>query len=133
MKADAAQKVRRVLSEDTMSLSEYEKMASPDRYKNFQLTHSIGFFIKDFFNIRKVLHQLNQNLMLNLIRKIEREEILKAARAEIVIARRIGLLRTFHKLFHYWHLAHLPFAITMFVIMLIHVLVTIIFGYKWIF
>ncbi|HLG31833.1 MAG TPA: hypothetical protein VI362_02250 [Ignavibacteriaceae bacterium] len=133
LKADAAQKVRRVLSEDTMSLSEYEKMASPDRYKNFRLTHSIGFFIKDFFNIRKVMHQLNQNLMLNLIRKIEREEILKAARAEIVIARRIGLLRTFHKLFHYWHLAHLPFAITMFVIMLIHVLVTIIFGYKWIF
>ena len=133
LKAEESQKVRRVLSEDTMSLSEFEKMASPDRYKNFQLGNSIGFFIKDFFNIRKVLKQLNQNLLLNLIPKSEREVILKAANAEIIIARRIGLLRTFHKLFHYWHIAHLPFAITMFVIMLIHVAVTIIFGYKWIF
>jgi len=133
LKAEESQKVRRVLSEDTMALSEFEKMASTDRYKNFQLTHAIGFFIKDFFNIRKVLNQLNQNLMLKSIPKSERDEILKAANAEIIIARRIGLLRTFHKLFHYWHIAHLPFAITMFVIMLIHVAVTIIFGYKWIF
>lgn len=133
LKAEESQKVRRVLSEDTMSLSEFEKMASPERYKNFQLGNSIGFFIKDYFNIKKVLNQLNQNLMMNLIPKSEREEILKAAKAEILIARRIGLLRTFHKLFHYWHIAHLPFAITMFVIMLIHVAVTIIFGYKWIF
>jgi hypothetical protein len=133
LKAEEAQKVRRVLSEDTMALSEFEKMASPERYKNFELKHSIGFFFKDFFNIRKVLNQLNQNLKLNAILKSEREIILKSAKAEIVIARRIGLLRTFHKLFRYWHIAHLPFAITMFVIMFIHVIVTIVFGYKWIF
>ena len=133
LKAEEAQKVRRALSEDTMALSEFEKMASSERYKNFELIHSIGFFIKDFFNIRTVLSRLNQNLKLNLIPKSERKEILKSAKAEIVIARRIGLLRTFHKLFRYWHIAHLPFAITMFVIMFIHVIVTIIFGYKWIF
>jgi len=36
-------------------------------------------------------------------------------------------------LFKYWHIAHLPFAIAMFVIMVIHVIVTITFGYRWIF
>jgi len=49
------------------------------------------------------------------------------------MARRIAFLRTSQKFFQLWHIFHLPFAITMFVIMVIHVAVTIIFGYKWIF
>jgi hypothetical protein len=36
-------------------------------------------------------------------------------------------------IFKYWHVAHLPFAIVMLTIMVIHVVVTIVFGYKWIF
>ena len=67
------------------------------------------------------------------LNKSEREELIEAAKSEIVIARRIALLRTFQKLFHWWHIFHLPFAISMFVIMVIHVTVTIVFGYKWIF
>jgi len=58
---------------------------------------------------------------------------MKTAKEEIKVARSLGMLRTFHKLFQYWHVAHLPVAIAMFVIMIIHVGVTIIFGYKWIF
>jgi hypothetical protein len=67
------------------------------------------------------------------IGKHERLELVTAAKSEITIARRIAFLRTSQKLFHMWHLFHLPFAIAMFVIMIIHVVVTIIFGYKWIF
>ncbi len=37
------------------------------------------------------------------------------------------------ELFRYWHILHLPFAIIMFLFMLIHVLVTILLGYQWIF
>ena len=37
------------------------------------------------------------------------------------------------KLFRYWHIAHLPFALIMLIIMVIHVGVTLAFGYKWIF
>ena len=65
--------------------------------------------------------------------KSEREELISAAKSEIVIARRIAFLRTSQKLFHWWHIFHLPFAISMFVIMIVHVIVTIVFGYKWIF
>lgn len=59
--------------------------------------------------------------------------MIRTAKNEIMLTRRIGLLRTFHKLLGYWHIAHLPFALTMFVIMLVHVGVTIVFGYNWIF
>jgi hypothetical protein len=36
-------------------------------------------------------------------------------------------------LFRYWHVAHLPFAFVMLIIMIIHVGVTLTFGYHWIF
>ncbi len=55
-------------------------------------------------------------------------EILNTANQEFRLLRRIRLLKSMHKLFRYWHIFHLPFAITMFVIMLIHVGATIYFG-----
>jgi len=33
----------------------------------------------------------------------------------------------------YWHVAHLPFALIMLVIMIVHIIVALLFGYKWIF
>jgi hypothetical protein len=65
--------------------------------------------------------------------KYEQIDLIKAAKSEMIMARRIALLRTSHKLFNLWHVFHLPFAIAMFAIMIIHIAVTIIFGYKWIF
>jgi hypothetical protein len=47
--------------------------------------------------------------------------------------RRIGRLDQMKRIFRYWHVAHLPFAIIMFVILIIHVGVQLFFGYKWIF
>lgn len=42
-------------------------------------------------------------------------------------------LEKLKNLFRYWHVAHLPFALVMLIIMIIHVAVTIVFGYRWIF
>jgi len=63
----------------------------------------------------------------------ERKQLEGTVRSQLNLTRRIGTLKVMHRLFNYWHIFHLPFAISMFVIMLIHVTVTIIFGYKWIF
>ncbi|NUN10172.1 MAG: hypothetical protein HUU54_13450 [Ignavibacteriaceae bacterium] len=63
----------------------------------------------------------------------EKKHLLKLVGSKLSLTRKIGFLKVMHRLFHYWHIFHLPFAISMFVIMLIHVAVTIIFGYKWIF
>ncbi|OGU69283.1 MAG: hypothetical protein A2W30_05390 [Ignavibacteria bacterium RBG_16_36_9] len=133
IKEKLAIRVRSVLSEDSSTLSEFEKISSADRYKSFRLITAVGFFVRDYFDIKRVMRLLKMRIKLLGISKTERDELIKAAKSEIVIARRIALLRTFQKLFHWWHIFHLPFAITMFVIMVIHVAVTIIFGYKWIF
>jgi hypothetical protein len=133
IKEKLAIKVRSVLSEDSSTLSEFEKISSADRYKSFRLITAAGFFVRDYFDIIRVMRLLKMRIKLLGIGKSESNELIKAAKSEIVIARRIALLRTSQKLFHWWHIFHLPFAITMFVIMIIHVAVTIIFGYKWIF
>jgi len=52
---------------------------------------------------------------------------------ELTMNRKIERLQVMQKWFNYWHVIHLPFAIIMLVIMLIHVGVTIAFGYRWIF
>jgi len=132
-KEKLASKVRRVLSEDSSTYSEFERISSADHYKSFKLTTAIGFFVWEHFNVRRVMKSMKKRTKLLGLQKGEQDELLKAAKSEIVIARRIALLRTSQKLFHMWHIFHLPFAIAMFVIMVIHVLVTIIFGYKWIF
>jgi len=49
------------------------------------------------------------------------------------VEKRIKRLVIMKNLFKYWHVAHLPFALVMLIIMVIHVAVTIVFGYRWIF
>ena len=126
-------RVRSVLSEDVSTLSEFEKISSADRYKSFKLSTAIGFLHRDFFDIKRVMLLLKKRIKLLGIDKNEQKELIKAARSELTMARRIAFLRTSQKLFQLWHIFHLPFAIAMFVIMVIHVIVTIVFGYKWIF
>lgn len=133
MKEQYAEKVKSFLKDDNAILMEIDKITSQERYKHVNLSAAIVNIIRDFFNIKKVIRHLKKRITIRQVSKYERKELLNAAKSEIIIARRIALLRTSQKLFHYWHIAHLPFAITMFVIMLIHVAVTIVFGYKWIF
>ena len=133
LKEKLAIKVRSVLSEDTMALAEFERVTSTERYADFKLLTAVGFIFKDIIYIRKVLRLLKKRVNYLDLSSSGKKEIMKTAKEEIKVARSLGMLRTFHKLFHYWHVAHLPVAIAMFVIMIIHVGVTILFGYKWIF
>jgi len=63
----------------------------------------------------------------------DKRGVMKLVGNEMTMNARISRLQTMQKLFKYWHVAHLPFALIMLVIMVIHVAITIAFGYKWIF
>jgi hypothetical protein len=60
-------------------------------------------------------------------------EIVQIFKSQLRLKKRIERLVTMQKLFAYWHVAHLPFALIMLVVMIIHVVVAVTFGYKWIF
>jgi hypothetical protein len=63
----------------------------------------------------------------------DKRGVMKLVGNEMTMNARISRLQTMQTLFKYWHVAHLPFALIMLVIMVIHVAITIAFGYKWIF
>lgn len=90
-------------------------------------------FLKKYFDDRKNLKRIKGSLKKNKLGKAESKRIIGFVKNEISINRKIDRLNTMQNLFKYWHVAHLPFAIIMLVIMIIHVGVTLAFGYKWIF
>ena len=63
----------------------------------------------------------------------DRKAIIQLVKKEIVLSKRIRRLQKMQKLFKYWHVIHMPFAIIMLIVVVIHVAVTVAFGYKWIF
>jgi len=128
-----ALRIRQVLSEDSSTLYKLESIADTNRYKSLRLTAATSLFIRDYFSTKHLIRLFRKKMKFLGLNKSETNELIDAAKSEIDIARRIAFLRTSQKLFHWWHIFHLPFAISMFVIMVIHVIVTIIFGYKWIF
>ncbi len=90
-------------------------------------------FIFKYFQDRKTISAVRKMLKQNSVNKIERESIIQLIWKEISLANRISRLQTMQKLFKYWHVAHLPFALIMLIVLVIHVGVTLAFGYKWIF
>ncbi len=92
-----------------------------------------GNFIKSYFYSRKVLNEVKSLLNKNNIIGNDNKKILNIVKAEISLNRKIDRLVKMQNLLKYWHLAHLPFAFIMLIVMIIHVVITILFGYKWIF
>ena len=92
-----------------------------------------GIFFADimrFFRIRSIQRQLQRR---KGIPKNRTKQFVQLLTQKALLDRRILIWAKVHKLFHYWHVFHKPFAIIMYVIMVLHVGVTIWLGYTWIF
>jgi len=114
-------------------LAEFDHINRISKYKSASTLGAVVFIIKDYFDIKVLLNKFKKELRKMNLPRSGKKEAVKTAKQMLIMSRRIGLLRTMQKLFKYWHVAHLPFAIIMFVIMIVHVAVTIAFGYKWVF
>lgn len=65
------------------------------------------------------------------VSKREQNELFNLARQRSLLNRKAALLERVHRLFHYWHVIHKPFAIIMYLIMIVHIAVAIWTGYGW--
>ncbi len=83
-------------------------------------------------NIKTDIRRLKHILKANHLSRSQQSHVLKLVRNEISMNRRIERLQMMQNLFRYWHVAHLPFALVMLIIMVVHVAVSVIFGYTWI-
>lgn len=110
-----------------------EDSSSKEKYRDITFSGSISIIISDYLIRKKILNEVKNELKISSCSNEQIKEILKTVKLKLITSRRIGLLKIMHKIFKYWHIVHLPFAIAMFIIMILHVIVTIAFGYKWIF
>ena len=55
----------------------------------------------------------------------------RAVQQKALVRRRILLWDRAHELFHYWHVMHKPFALVMYLFMVVHVAVAVMTGYAW--
>lgn len=91
-----------------------------------------GFF-SSFFQEQKQLSGIRKLLKQNNLKRKDIRQVINLVKQEMAINTRIERLETMQKLFRYWHVAHMPFAIIMLVIVVVHVAITLAFGYTWIF
>jgi len=89
--------------------------------------------VRNYRDDRKSIHSVSRELKRNNLHGKDYRKIVSLVKTDIKLSRRIERLDSMKNLFKYWHVAHLPFALVMLLIMVIHVGVTILFGYRWIF
>jgi len=102
---------------------------------NDMLGNSRNFIpgIKGFIENKKNIYRIKSELSRFNLTSSERKHILSFVKNEIYMIGRINRLQKMQNLFKYWHVAHLPFALIMLVIALVHISVSLFFGYTWMF
>ncbi len=104
------------------------------RYKGTLTLWNISVIvIKDFFTRRKDLREIIKLLKKSDVTKRRISEIKKLVKNKILLNNRVEYLQALQNVFKLWHIIHLPFAIIMLIIMVVHIGVAVAFGYTWIF
>lgn len=89
--------------------------------------------LKSYLEDNRAVRNLKTQLKQSGVPKAEIKKIIRLVKNEQTLNRRIERLHLMQSLFKYWHVAHLPFALIMLVIVLVHVVITVGLGYTWIF
>jgi hypothetical protein len=82
---------------------------------------------------RDLLKQIKKELKNRELKGKDYRKVVRIFKSKIILNRRIAWLSTMQDFLRYWHVAHLPFALIMLVIMIVHIIVAVLFGYKWMF
>jgi hypothetical protein len=131
MKTDVAQIIRNNYSLDEET---YGILADSVKRK-VELYNTTTFirYTKNYFIDQKSIRTVKSALRYSSLPGGEKKMILSLIKDDLKLNEKIERLDTMQNLFKYWHVVHSPFALIMLIIMAIHVAVTIVFGYRWIF
>ncbi len=90
-------------------------------------------FNDQYANDKQQLMEIKKKLKSINISANDKKKLIQSLKNEIAMKRKLHRLELMQRLFRYWHIAHLPFALIMLIIMVIHVAVALTLGYNWIF
>ncbi len=82
---------------------------------------------------RRVGRRVAERLALLGLAPEARRDVAALLEAHRDRAQQVALMLPFQKLFGYWHVLHLPLALVMFLIMIVHIGVAVLFGYAFVF
>jgi len=82
---------------------------------------------------RKLMKDIRTDLKQQKFPKYDYKKVVQLFKSKLVLNRRIAWLSTMQNFLRYWHVAHLPYALIILVIKSVHIIVAVLFGYKWIF
>ncbi len=113
-------------------LAAFERtIAMPRRTEAPGFIHALVSAARFDLTRRNVLARARKALVTAKLAPDVRQRVTKAVERQLDLEHQADLAVPFRRLFRYWHLLHLPLAITMFVIVAIHVVVATMFGYGW--
>ncbi len=130
---DLSNTLQKEYSIDYSLIRRIEDFLDREDYKHLSSNQVILVLIKNRKTNKQFLKDIKKSLVEEKLPNDVVKQSIKLIKQKIIITRRTGLLKYMQKLFKYWHIAHLPFAFIMLIIMIIHVAVAMAFGYKWIF
>lgn len=94
--------------------------------------HKTSNYLKDYVDDLLIYYRFKNKLSTYHLQPAQSDDILRLVKSELSLKRKIKRLSYMQSLFRSWHIVHLPFAIIMLVIMIIHIVITLTFGYRWI-
>ncbi len=82
---------------------------------------------------RNSLADIKNQLRQKKLSRRDYSSVIALVRQDIRLGKNLDRLESLKNLFRHWHIFHLPFAILMLIFMVMHVVVTVALGYRWIF
>ncbi len=97
------------------------------------LAAALATAVRDDFRQRRHARGVRRYLHARRVPRELHGPVLRLVREQNRLRQRAVLLQPFQRMFRYWHVVHLPLAMVMFLVLSVHVVVAVLFGYTWIF
>lgn len=95
------------------------------------LLRAIGANLRLEITNRRRMRAVRRQLVAQHVPRRTVATLVESMQRQAQLERQITFLQPFQRLFRYWHVFHLPFAIIMFLVLALHIAVAIAFGYGW--
>jgi len=94
------------------------------------LSQLLWFDVMKRFQVRKLLKQFGARYGMA---KNDLGYLKSTIEKQLDLGQRMLVLDSVSKVFHWWHVIHKPFAYAIFLVLILHILLTLSFGFTWIF
>jgi len=134
MDREMQREIKRKYGLDDEMIQRINRLAGSDQVEKMTGLRGILFWIRQDLSLPRRVSWLRRDILATT--EMDHRELVtlsKIIKKKIRLRRRAAFLSTAHALLHHWHVIHKPFAIVMLLIMVVHVVVAVVFGYTWIF